>query len=194
MSSYQSRLLYMEDKELIEGCRNGHLKAQKLLYDRFSRPMYLICLRFSKNEEDAQDILQDAFIKVFKYIKDFREESTLYYWIKRIVINTAINYQRSQLFLHAANDLKGAEHVSAFEDAVSNYNYEELLKLLQSLPDGCRIIFNLFAIEGFKHKEIAEKLGISEGTSKSQFNRAKTLLKEMIAELEKPYYEESRGI
>ena len=85
----------MDEKELIEGCKKGKQKAQKLLYDNYSRSMYLICLRFTKNEEDAQDVLQEAFTKIFKHIVTFREESALYYWIKRIVINTAINFQRS---------------------------------------------------------------------------------------------------
>ncbi len=184
----------MDEKELIEGCKKGKQKAQKLLYDNYSRSMYLICLRFTKNEEDAQDVLQEAFIKVFKYILTFREESALYYWIKRIVINTAINFQRSQFFLHTQLNSNEVENVPGIEDAVSNYQYEELLKLLQALPDGCRIIFNLYAIEGYKHKEIAEKLGISEGTSKSQYSRARTLLQEMFVEQQRPIYGESRGI
>jgi RNA polymerase sigma factor (sigma-70 family) len=184
----------MDEKDLIEGCKKGKQKAQKLLYDNYSRSMYLICLRFTKNEEDAQDVLQEAFIKIFKHILTFREESSLYYWIKRIVINTAINFQRSQLFLHAQLNSNEVENVQGVEDAVSNYQYEELLKLLQALPDGCRIIFNLYAIEGYKHKEIAEKLGISEGTSKSQYNRARMLLQEMFAEQQRPIYGESRGI
>lgn len=184
----------MEERDLIANCKNGQLKAQRILYERFSGSMYMICLRFTKDEAEAQDVLQEAFIKVFRNIDRFREESSLFYWIKRIVINTAINYQRSQLFLHT--DLEKAEnnHISSVDEAISEYNYEDLLKLLQSLPDGCRIIFNLHAIEGYKHKEIAEKLGISEGTSKSQYNRARILLQQMVMQTEKTIYGESKGI
>jgi RNA polymerase sigma-70 factor (ECF subfamily) len=184
----------MEEKELIANCKRGQLKAQRMLYERFSSAMFVICLRFTKDEDEAKDVLQEAFIKVFKNIERFREESSLYYWIKRIVINTAINHQRSQLFLHTdITDIANEYHLGS-DEAIYNYDYEKLLKLLQSLPDGCRIIFNLYAIEGFKHREIAEQLGISEGTSKSQYNRARMLLQEMVLNLEKPAYGETRGL
>jgi RNA polymerase sigma-70 factor (ECF subfamily) len=184
----------MEEKELIANCKKGELKAQRLLYERFSSAMYVICLRFTKDEDEAKDVLQESFIKVFKNIERFREESSLYYWIKRIVINTAINHQRSQLFLHTDITDLSLEHPNGVEEAIYQYDYQELLKLLQALPDGCRIIFNLYAIEGYKHREIAEKLGINEGTSKSQYNRARMLLQEMVLQLEKPLYGETRGL
>jgi len=155
---------------------------QKALYDQYASRMLTVCMRYSKNREDAEDILQEAFIKVFNKIESFRKESTLGYWIKRIVINTALNYHRKSVYLYPHFDIDDMHQLGDDEVLVSDYNYRDLLKLLQSLPQGCQVIFNLYAVEGYKHKEIAELLNISEGTSKSQYARAKSLIKDMITE------------
>ncbi|MFP4292831.1 MAG: RNA polymerase sigma factor [Cyclobacteriaceae bacterium] len=155
---------------------------QKELYNRFAGKMLVVCLRYCKNREDAEDILQEAFIKVFNKLESFRRESSLGYWIKRIVINTALNYHRKAVYLYPHLDVDDMHDLGLDSIDIANYDYKELLNILQSLPQGCQIIFNLYAIEGYKHKEIAEMLNISEGTSKSQFARARTLIKEMITE------------
>jgi RNA polymerase sigma-70 factor (ECF subfamily) len=131
---------------------------------------------------EAEDILQESFIKIFGNLKKLREISNLAAWIKRIVINTALNYQRGKLYLYPMVDI-GNINLSYDEPvALSHFRQDELLTMIQDLPLGCQVIFNLFAIEGYSHKEIAEKLNISEGTSKSQFSRARNLLKQKLEE------------
>lgn len=127
-------------------------------------------------QQEAEDILQEAFVKIFQSIDRFRGESSLPYWIKRIVVNTALNHQRSKLYLFPMVDITEMHDQGNRANVLSDLSYEELLGMVQELPDGCRIIFNLYAIEGYKHQEIAKMLKISEGTSKSQYARAKMLL------------------
>lgn len=181
-------ITYEEEAKLIEACGKGHRQAQRQLYDRFSGEMYVVCLRYCKNEAEAQDILQDAFIKVFKNISSFRGESKLFHWIKRIVINTALNQQRNKHHLYPIVDINAGHSVSDDAYAISDYNWRELLKIVMELPQGCRVIFNLYAIEGYNHREIGEMLQISEGTSKSQYARARQLLQERIKKEENINY------
>jgi RNA polymerase sigma-70 factor (ECF subfamily) len=171
-----------DEKTLVSGCAKGDRAMQKALYDQYAGRMLTVCMRYSKSREDAEDILQEAFVKVFTKIESFRKESSLGYWIKRIVINTALNYHRKSVYLYPHFDIDDMHQLGDDEVLVSDYNYRDLLKLLQTLPQGCQVIFNLYAIEGYKHKEIAELLNISEGTSKSQYARAKSLIKDMITE------------
>ncbi len=171
-----------EFEQLIKACIKEDRKAQKELYDHFAPRMMMISLRYSKSQMEAEDILQEAFMKVFGNLKNLREITNLGAWIKRIVINTALNFQRGKLYLYPMVDI-GNIRLSYDENvAFSHLQLEELLKLIQELPQGCQVIFNLYAIEGFTHKEIAEKLEISEGTSKSQYARAKILLKNKLGE------------
>lgn len=179
----------VDDASLVKGCKKNDRKAQQALYDNYCKKMFAVCLRYCRKSEDAEDILQEAFVKVFSKISSFRSESSLFFWIKKIVINTALNYQRSKLYLYPMVDVEDLHYLSEKEFTLNNIHYNDLIKLLQSLPDGCRIIFNLYAIEGFQHKEIAEMLGISVGTSKSQYSRAKFLLKEKILNTEKVLHE-----
>jgi RNA polymerase sigma-70 factor (ECF subfamily) len=171
-----------DEKALVSACIKGDRAKQKELYDRFASRMLVVCLRYCKNREDAEDVLQEAFVKVFNKLDTFRRESSLGYWIKRIVVNTALNYHRKAVYLYPHFDVDEMHNLSSEANDLSNYHYKELLNVLQTLPRGCRIIFNLYAIEGYKHKEIAEMLNISEGTSKSQYARARTLIQQMITE------------
>jgi RNA polymerase sigma factor (sigma-70 family) len=168
------------EEKLIKGCQKGKREYQQALYDKYSNGMYLVALRYSKMQQEAEDIIQESFIKVFKNIKNFRKDSSLAYWIKRIVVNTALNHQRSKLYLYPMVDVTELNDWSDKESIVSALNYEELLGVIRELPTGCQVIFNLFAMEGYKHHEIAKMLDISEGTSKSQYSRAKSLLSERI--------------
>ncbi len=174
-----------EHKELIEACVKGDRLAQKKLYDTFSRRMYVVCLRYTKSQQEAEDVLQESFIKVFKSLNGYRGDSRLDYWIKRIVINTALNNQRKRLYMYPMVDVEDIKLASDNDKAMSNLHMEELLAMIQELPSGCQVVFNLFAIEGYSHKEIAEMLAVSEGTSKSQFSRARKLLQDKIAAVEK---------
>lgn len=181
-------MAFSRDEDLIKGCCKGDRQAQQDLYNAYSSRMYPIALRYSKMQQEAEDILQEAFLKVFQNIKTFRNDSSLAYWIKRIVINTALNHQRSKLYLYPMVDISDLKSHQSSDVALSNFSHKELLSLVKKLPTGCQVIFNLYAIEGFKHNEIAKMLEISEGTSKSQYARAKSLLKEWITESNKTEY------
>jgi RNA polymerase sigma factor (sigma-70 family) len=174
------------EQELIDGCRKGDRSFQRVLYDRFSRKMMAVCLRYSKSTAEAEDILQEAFVKVFQGIKDFRQESKLETWITRIMVNTALNAQRKKLYLFPMVDVEET-NLTEEEVSISGIHVKDLLDMIQSLPQGCQVVFNMFAIEGYSHKEIAEQLGISEGTSKSQYARARTLLQAKLSK-ETSYY------
>ncbi len=171
-----------EDNILVADCMKGDRAAQRALYQKYSARMMTVCLRYCRCREDAEDVLQEAFVKVFNHIDTFRQEATLAYWIKRIVINTALNYHRKSVYLYPHLDVDEVHSLGTDDTALSNYHFNELLLLLQTLPQGCQVIFNLHAIEGYKHREIATMLQISEGTSKSQYARARLLLQELITE------------
>jgi RNA polymerase sigma factor (sigma-70 family) len=175
------------EQELIDGCRKGGRAFQKALYDRYCRKMLVVCLRYSKTTAEAEDILQEAFVKVFHALKDFRQEAKLETWITRIMVNTALNVQRKKLYLYPMVDVDDLD-LPEEEVSISGIHFTQLLEMIQSLPQGCQIVFNLFAIEGYSHKEIAEQLGVTEGTSKSQFARAKSLLQQKLLR-ESTYYE-----
>jgi RNA polymerase sigma factor (sigma-70 family) len=165
------------EKELIDGCAKGERASQKALYDRYCRKMMVFCLRYSKSKAEAEDILQEGFLKIFKNLSQFRSESRLDTWMTRIMINTALNHQRQKLYMLPMVDVTELNLPESEEVSLAGFHLSELIQMIQSLPDGCRIIFNLFAIEGYSHKEIGEMLEVSEGTSKSQYNRAKMLLR-----------------
>jgi RNA polymerase sigma-70 factor (ECF subfamily) len=167
------------DQELLEGCIEGSRKMQEALYSKYSRAMYVICLRYTKTIQEAEDVLQESFIKVFNSLDKFKSQSTLGYWIKKIVINTALNFQRSKLYLYPMFDVEDI-NIADRDFTLSSFHYSELLEMIKDLPTGSQVIFNLYAIEGFKHNEIAKMLEISEGTSKSQYARAKQLLQDKL--------------
>ncbi len=173
-----------EEKEIIARCINGERKAQFELYRIYSPKMFGICLRYAKNRTDAEDILQEGFIKVFRYLKDYRGEGAFEGWIRRIMITTSLNFYKKKNLVNKDIDpetirLRGLTH----PDAVSNMAHEELLSLIRELPTGYRTVFNLNTIEGYSHKEISEILQISVNTSKSQLSRAKSSLKVKISKL-----------
>ncbi|MGK7396735.1 MAG: RNA polymerase sigma factor [Candidatus Cyclobacteriaceae bacterium M3_2C_046] len=179
-----------KEEDLIKGCLKGDRKYQRELYEHFSKKMLVVCLRYTKSTLEAEDVLQEAFIKVFQNLKNFRGDSKLETWIKRIVVNTALNHQRSKLYLYPMVDVDNMHYLSDKKPLpISNYHFEELLKMIQALPVGCQVIFNLYAIEGYQHNEIAESLNINIGTSKSQYARARQLLQNMISNSERENYE-----
>lgn len=177
----------LSEQELIEGCRSGDRSSQRALYERYSRKMLVVCLRYSKTTAEAEDILQEGFVKVFHALKDFRQESKLETWITRIMVNMALNSQRKKLYLYPMVDVQEID-LPEDEVSISGIHFSQLLEMIQSLPQGCQVVFNLFAIEGYNHKEIGEMLGISEGTSKSQYARARSLLQAKLLK-ESSYYQ-----
>lgn len=169
-----------EERKLVSACIRNDAKSQRILYERYYRKMYVVALRYSKTTFEAEDILQEAFIKIFQNIQNFNFDSSLDYWIKRIVVNTALKQNRKILEKMHMEDVAEI-HDEPITDAVfATYNFQDLLKMIQKLSTGYQVIFNLYAIEGYKHSEIAEMLGISEGTSKSQYARAKAQIQKML--------------
>lgn len=171
----------MDERVLIDGCRKQDRVVQRLLYERYAGKLFVVCKRYIKDPDEAEDVLQDAFVKIFKYIDTFRFECPLEAWLKRIVINTALKQLRKQKPWENKVDVDEVAPVLAQTDeSLPTLNYQHLLQLIQELPPGCRTVFNLYAIEGYNHAEIAELLAISEGTSKSQFFRARALLQQKL--------------
>ena len=169
----------LQEAELIHQCKKGNRASQKALYDLYCQKMMVVCMRYTKSIGEAEDMLQEGFIKVFQHIKNFRSESTLGTWITRIMINTALNANRKKIYLYPMVDVEEVK-IPISNSAIDQLHFNQLLELIQKLPAGCQTIFNMYAIDGFGHKEIAAQLGISEGTSKSQYARARQLLQQMI--------------
>jgi len=172
----------ISEAELVEGCQKGEPRYQKALYERYFRLMFGVCLRYTDNRDDAQDILQEGFIRVFKHIHSFRGEGSFEGWVRRIMVHTSIEHYRrhSRYFMV---DVKEAGEVKLDSEAMSDLGRDEILGLIQELPPGYRTVFNLYAVEGYSHQEVADMLGISAGTSKSQLSRAKRLLQEKLIKL-----------
>ncbi|MEZ5082372.1 MAG: RNA polymerase sigma factor [Bacteroidales bacterium] len=178
------------DIELVNRCLKKDAKAQTDFYQLFAPKMYGVCLRFAKNQMEADDMLQEGFIKVFLNLKSFRNEGSLEGWIRRTIVNTAINIYKKNVKFQKDIEIDKAEIVQNENPGVlDKLNVEELLKLITDLPTGYRMVFNLNIIEGYTHKEISELLNISENTSKSQLSRARQTLQKKIAELSGKQYE-----
>ena len=179
----------MTDDELVKGCIENKPLIQKLLYERFSRKMMGVCLRYADGKDEAEDILQNGFIKVFENIGSFKGSGSLEGWIRKIMVNTALNNYRQNKAGRLKVDLDSVEYMLPGDNQISNtLNAKELMVVIQQLPAGFRTVFNLFAIEGYSHKEIADQLNISEGTSKSQYSRARTYLQKAL-KIEEKYNE-----
>ncbi len=159
-------------------------KSQELLYKYFAPKMYGICLRFAGNQMEADDIMQEGFIKVFTQLKNFRNEGSFEGWIRRTFINTAINYYRKNLKFSKFQDVDEIEIALTNEENIHDkLSKEELINLIQDLPNGYRTVFNLNVIEGYTHKEIGEMLNISDNTSKSQLTRARSILQKKVTSM-----------
>ncbi|MCX2738439.1 RNA polymerase sigma factor [Pontibacter anaerobius] len=174
-----------DEDRLIEGCIAGKRDMQRLLYDLYSKKMMVVCLRYAPTTFEAEDIMQDAFVKVFNNIQNFKRDCPLEFWVRRIMVNTALKHLRSKQLLTVSHEAEEVANLSADDVSLSGYTMDELLSMIQSLAPRYRMVFNLYAIEGYNHKEIGEMLGISEGTSKSQYSRARAILQSMLLRQEK---------
>jgi RNA polymerase sigma-70 factor (ECF subfamily) len=174
----------MNDVEMLEGCKANREVAQKYLFERYSRVMTGVCMRYADRYEEAQDIVQDGFVKVFNKIQTFSGSGSLEGWIRRIMVNTALDYLRKIKNERYNLSIEDVEY-SLKEDQIAETTMQadDLLKVIRTLPSGYRTVFNLYAIEGYSHKEIADKLDISENTSKSQYSRARSLLQKKLVHL-----------
>lgn len=173
----------MTEEQLVKACISGDAIAQKKFYDLFAKKMMGVCLRYSSNADEAQDVLQDGFIKVFNKLPDFVNKGSLEGWVRRIMVNTALDQYRKNKKFQQDVEIDSVSYKLENNDfIVERINAQDLLKIIQSIPEGYRVVFNLFAIEGYSHKEIAEQLGVTESTSKSQFSRAKKMLRKRLVE------------
>jgi RNA polymerase sigma-70 factor (ECF subfamily) len=171
----------LSDDELIRGCRENNRKSQEMLYRRYARAMYNLCLVYESDRENAKDILQEGFIKIFRNISCLDRKSSVAGWMKKIITNTAIDFYRKNHCGHETVELKGLDLIFVEdESAASILNTEDIISQVEKLPEGARKIFQLHAIEGYSHREIARQLHISVGTCKSQIHRAKQLLQQRI--------------
>ena len=178
------RLKPTED-QLIRKCKKGDRKAQYSVYQKWCKMMLSVCRRYVKTTEDAEEVLSNGFVKVFNNINSFEGKGSFEGWIRRIMVNEALNYIRYQknLFVESGEDYLEHSHDTVHDDG----DTEELMLLIDRLPIGYRTVFNLYAIEGYGHKEIAEMLDISEGTSKSQLSKARKMLQDRISRNEYLY-------
>ncbi len=169
---------YLHENSLIWACKKGEREAQNTLFKRFGAKMFAVCKRYMKDQMDAEDVLMEGFVKVFLAIQDFKEEGSLEGWIRRIMVNECLMSLRKRRIEYgmAEEAVLVAEPATILEQLSSKEIQEHILRL----PDGFRTVFNLYAIEGYSHAEIAERLGISEGTSKSQLSRARAYLQQKI--------------
>ena len=171
-----------KEDELIKGCLRRDPSAQKHLYDFYSSRMYSLCYRYVKNSMEAEDIIVTAFLKIFDKIQQFKSEGSFEGWIRRIVVNEALTFLRRNRSMYLETELEQADREPDYNALSDHLEEEDLLKMIQELPTGYRIVFNLYAIDGYSHKEIAEQLGISENTSKSQLSRARAYLQKVLLE------------
>jgi RNA polymerase sigma factor (sigma-70 family) len=171
----------MTDEQIVKGCIEKNAIAQKVLYDKFSRKMMGVCLRYFDSREEAEDVLQNGFITVFENLGSYKGTGSLEGWIRKVMVNTALTDIRKNKKLKQNIELDSVAFMLPSTSYLNDtFAVTDLLKIIQSLPVGFRTVFNLYAIEGYSHKEIGELLNISEGTSKSQYSRAKAHLQKLI--------------
>ena len=169
--------------DLITDCKKGKSESQRELYTRFYNYAMSICLRYSKNRQEAEEIVNDGFIKVLSNLDKFNVNLSFKGWVRRIMINSSIDFFRRNEKHYHSLDIVYAQNVSVSAQGLHNLSEEEIMKVVQDLPPSYRIVFNLFVVEGYKHNEIAQKLGISAGTSKSNLAKARMKLKVMLKSL-----------
>lgn len=183
-------MLSAEDLQLIEGCRTGKRRFQNLLYQKYSRRMFAVCLRYSNDATEAEDILQDAFIKVFRNISTYSGSGSFEGWMKRIMINTSLSQYQKNKKKGISVDLEVIEPFLSDDNPnedqtplASSVSSDQLIGLIQKLPEGYKHVFSMYALDGFSHQEIADSLNISVNTSKSQLSKARKYLQKEIEKL-----------
>src|SRR3954449_12412413 len=171
----------MTEEALLQGCIKNNAAAQKSLYEKYSVKMLSVCYRFAHNREDAEDMLQEGFIKVFSQIHTFQSKGAFEGWIRRIIVHTCINHLKKNKKFNESVDIIHATGVQVREESVpSIVQAKQVVECIRILPLGYRTVLNLYAIEGYSHKEIAEMLDVEESTSRSQYTRAKQMLEDIL--------------
>ena len=176
--------------DIITGCLEGNSLAQEQLYQQFAGKMFAVCLQYSGDYDEAKDVLQEGFIRVFLNLKQFEEKGSFEGWMRRIMINTALEKYRDKYYLNRIDNQSETIEVGVDEDVFEDLSTQDLLRMIRELSPKYRMVFNLYAIEGYSHKEISALLNISEGTSKSNLSRARAILQEKV----KQYYKITKVI
>lgn len=174
---------WMSDEELVAGCLRNDKASQEYLYKKYASKMFGLCIRYSNTREEAEDVLQEGFIKVFDKIDRFKHEGSFEGWIRRIMINTALKSKDKRKLKYENAGLDHVQEPKYDSKVLGEMGRRELMDIINKLPEGYRVVFNLFAVEGYPHKDIAEMLGISEGTSRSQYSRARQTLIKIIEKI-----------
>ncbi|MGZ5286900.1 MAG: RNA polymerase sigma factor [Flavisolibacter sp.] len=171
----------MTEEAILQGCIKNDPSAQKSLYQKYSAKMLVVCYRYAHNREDAEDMLQEGFIKIFYQIHTFENRGSLEGWIRRIIVHTCINHLKKNKRFNESVDLIHATSIQVREESIpSIIQAKEIVECIRLLPLGYRTVLNLYAIEGYAHKEIAQMLDIEESTSRSQYTRAKAMLEDVL--------------
>ena len=174
----------VKEYELIQDCKQKKPKAQKAVYDKYAARMLVVCMRYIKDRMEAEHVMVGGMVKTFEKIGQFQEEGSFEGWIRRIMVNESLMYLRKNKNMSLESDVDEVTEEPNYDELSESVDAEELLKLIQELPVGYRAVFNLYAIEGYKHEEVGKILGISTGTSKSQLNRARKLLQKRLVKIE----------
>lgn len=174
-----------KETELIEGCLQQNRKAQHSLYQLFAGKMFALCCRYVKDRAEAEDVLITSFTKVFEKISQYKGKGSFEGWIRRVVVNESLTYLRRNKNMYLEMDIEAAAYEPDYHKLENQLEADDLMKMIEELPVGYRTVFNLYAIDGFSHQEIADQLGISENTSKSQLSRARALLQKKLTKIEK---------
>ncbi len=171
-----------EIEKLIKGCLNGDRRDQELLYRRYSPRLYGACLQYTGNDEEARDVLQEGFIKIFGSLAQYKNEGSFEGWMRRIIVNTALEKYRRRYGLYRVDDIDTVDESETLQNTeeYTGLEVEDMLELIRNLPPKYRMVFNLYAIEGYSHKEIGSLMGITEGTSKSNLSRARAILQRRL--------------
>jgi RNA polymerase sigma factor (sigma-70 family) len=172
------------EQELIDGCRRKNRQAQQALYELYSGKMYALCCRYVKDKMEAEDVLVVSFTKIFERIHQYKGDGSFEGWLRRVMVNESLTHLRKSKSMYVETDIDAADREPNYEQLDSALEAEDLMKLIEGLPTGYRVVFNLYAIDGYSHQEIGEQLGISENTSKSQLSRARVLLQKRLLELD----------
>ncbi len=172
------------EEQLIRDCVKNKSQAQKALYEKYSPKMYGICYRYLKDQDQAQDVLITAFTKIFEKIEQFQFNGSFEGWVRRIMVNESLTFIRKNKYMYLEVDFEHADHAPDYSKLSDQLEVSDLMTMVQNLPIGYRTVFNLYAIEGYSHKEIAKQLGITESTSKSQLSRARAILQKCLIDTE----------
>jgi RNA polymerase sigma factor (sigma-70 family) len=175
----------VKEETMIEGCKKQNKQFQEQLFHHYSGKMYSLCCRYVKDKVEAEDVLITAFAKLFERIDQYKGDGSFEGWVRKIIVNESLTYLRKSKSMYVETDIEDAIHVAQMDSPETKFEADDLLTLIGELPTGYRIVFNLYAIDGYSHKEISEQLGISENTSKSQLSRARVMLQRQLENLNK---------